>query len=83
MDKKQENINEIHAQVTGWTEKWDADGRPEIDPTDPEFVDMINTLMDQDMDTLLVLMGKAAQEAGMNETLNMLNDINDEGMGNG
>lgn len=78
MDKKQQELDTIHNRVTEWSEKWEASGSPTIDPEDPEFVDIITSLMEMDQEDLLVLMGRAAIEAGLTEDL--LSDAeNDEG----
>ena len=60
----QERLDEIHARVTAWSERAEAEQIPLSEMLhDPEFAQIIEELMEVDMDDLMVLTGRSLQEA--------------------
>lgn len=69
----QDKIDEIHQKVTDWSERADEANQSIEDMLeDPEFQEIVEELMEQDMDTLMVLVGKAAQEYGTSSVFEIL-----------
>lgn len=66
----QEKIDDLYARTTAWSERVQND--PDYDMStaylhDPEFVSLIEELMEQDMDTLMVLIGKSVMDGNLGD----------------
>lgn len=72
----QARIEELHSRVTAWSERFEvAGGTVESIQNDPEFLELLEELMMEDMDTIMVLLGKSAAETGESGILNLLNEL--------
>ena len=72
----QARIEELHQRVTAWSERFDASGGTiESIQNDPDFHQLLEELMMEDMDTIMVLLGKSAAETGEIGILNLLNEL--------
>lgn len=75
----QKKIDDLHQRVSAWSEKLheESKGWEEV-ADDPDFNALVGELMEQDMDTLMVLLGKAMSETSDNKTFNILGDVLDK-----